>query len=133
MLLICPGHRLSRAVAVKIFRSDRRHDEAEARILRRLTKTSTSDRGKNHFVKLLDRFELKGPNGRHLCLVVEALGPRIESGHLTPQAVWDVARQLVEATAYFHRNGVVHGGIYLEPEMLIGDCLHACPYRFTSR
>lgn len=103
---------MSRTVAIKVFRSDRRHDEEEARILRQLNEGPTSNPGKGHVVQLLDRFELVGPNGRYLCLVVEALGPRIEPDDLSPKGAWDIARQLVEATAYFQDLGIVHGGMF---------------------
>ena len=68
--------------------------------------------GKRHVAQLLDRFELKGPNGRHQCLVTEPLGASLAPCDLTPKTAWHVAKQLVEATAYMHSNGVAHGGAY---------------------
>ena len=114
-ILIWPYYRTSRHVAIKVLKSDRRHDEEEARTLRRLNEGPTSHPGKSHIMQLLDQFELIGPNGRHLCLVVEALGPRIESDELSPEPAWEIARQLVEATAYFHDLGIVHGGKFCVP------------------
>ena len=105
-------YRTSRSVAIKVFKSDRRYDEEEARILRRLTESPTSSPGKGCVVQLLDQFDLMGPNGRHLCLVVEALGPSIDPDDLSPKDAWEIARQLVEATAYFHDLGIVHGGMF---------------------
>ena len=110
-VLILPLYRIPRYVAIKVLRSDRRYDEEEARTLRRLTEGPTGHPGKSGTIQLLDQFELKGPNGRHLCLVIEAVGPRIEACELSCKAAWDVARQLVEATAYFHNLGIVHGGM----------------------
>ena len=76
-------------MAIKVLRSDRRLDEKEARTLRQLNEGPTSHSRKSHIIQLLDQFELIGPNGRHLCLVVE----------LSPKHAWEIARQLVEATA----------------------------------
>ena len=64
-------------------------------------------------------FELKGPNGRHLCLVIEVVGPRIEACRLSPKIAWEVARQLVEATAYFHDLGIAHSGTFILLEKLL--------------
>ena len=111
VLMLLYFNRMSRNVAIKVYRSDRRHDEAEVRTLKRLTEGSTSHSGKRHVVQLLDRFGLVGPNGRHLCLVIQALGPRIEPSNLSPIAAWTIAKQVVEATAYFHDLGIVHGGM----------------------
>lgn len=105
-------YRTSRSVAIKVLKSDRRHGEEEARILRRLTESPTSSPRKGCVVQLLDQFELMGPNGRHLCLVVEALGPSIDPNDLSPKDAWEIARQLVEATAHFHDLGIVHGGMF---------------------
>ena len=114
-ILIWQNYRVPRYVAIKVFKSHRRHDEEEARTLRRLIEGPTSRPGKSHIMQLLDQFELIGPNGRHLCLVVEALGPGIESYELSPKPAWEIARQLVEATAYFHDLGIVHGGMFCVP------------------
>ena len=107
-----PYYRIPRHVAIKIFRSDRRHDEKEAQILRRLAKGPASHPGKSHVIQLLDQFETSGPNGRHLCLVVETLGQEVRPCQLSHEAAWEVARQLVETTAYFHDLGIVHGGMF---------------------
>ena len=66
--------------------------------------------GRAYVIKLLDRFELEGPNGRHLCLVFEALGPAFNPRHLTAHATWVMTRQMVEGIAYAHESGVAHGG-----------------------
>jgi len=119
-----PHNRLARHVAIKIYRSDRRHDEEEARTLKQLTEGPSDHDGKDHIVQLLDRFELKGPNGRHLCLVLEALGPNMHLHELSPESNWEIAKQLAEATAYFQGLGIVHGGmipVYSELVRTIGD------------
>lgn len=73
--------------------------------------------GHRHVSQLLDSFHLEGPNGRHLCIVTELLGPCVSSvaeqsrnfrldGHVARQ----VSRQLLYATNYLHSCGVAHGG-----------------------
>ena len=111
-VLMLPCYRMSRNVAITVFKSDRRHDEEEARTLKRLTEGPTSNSGKSHVVQLLDQFISVGPNGRHLCLVIEVLGPMIEPDELSPEAAWEIARQLAETTAYFHGLGVARGGMF---------------------
>ena len=132
-VLILPHYRISRNVAIKVFRSDRRHDEEEVQILKRLTEGPTSHPGKSHVVQLLDQFELVGPNGRHLCLAVQALGPRIEPSALSPRPGWMLARQLVEAIAYFHDLGIVHGGTSKSQRCTIGGYSRLLPHRLVSQ
>ena len=66
--------------------------------------------GKKHFAPLLDQFDLIGPNGRHLCLVSDAFDPTAIEGKIRPDITWNFIKQIVEATAYAHELGVVHGG-----------------------
>ena len=62
--------------------SKRRHDESETKILKRLAEGPADHAGKKHIVRLLGRFAHKGTNGRHLCIVLEALGQKAsEVGH----------------------------------------------------
>ncbi len=131
-VLILPHCRISRNVAIKVFRSDRRHDEEEVRTLKQLTDGPTSHPGKSHVIQLLDQFELVGPNGRHLCLVVQALGPKLEPSELSPRAGWILARQLVEAVAYFHDLGIVHGGTSESQRCTIEGYLRLLPHRLVS-
>jgi hypothetical protein len=48
----------------------------EARILNFLAKSGTVDiEGSHHIVRLLDNFQIEGPNGMHEVLVTEVLAP----------------------------------------------------------
>ena len=158
-----------RYVAIKIFISDRRHVHSdEVSILRRLADGPAYHVGKENVVELLDEFESEGPNGRHQCVVTEALGrvlnPATVFPHLRPEATCElsfpthcspfpscfkkqrpsrpfrtclltlessykkisdsenhsgeVAKQLVEATAYMHSMGIAHGGAYFSRALL---------------
>ena len=101
-----------RLVAIKIFKSRIRHEgEQEADLLERLDSGSAKHSGKKHVVRLLERFHVTGPNGSHLCLVVEALGTSLNVDVPSPHNAWKVARQMVEGISYAHIVGVCHGGM----------------------
>lgn len=66
--------------ALKIIKSESRYAEAaldEIKILQHVNKGSDKHPGKKHVVKLLDHFILRGPNGHHVCMVLELLGENI--------------------------------------------------------
>jgi serine/threonine-protein kinase SRPK3 len=69
--------------------------------------------------ELFDCFEVQGPNGVHQCLVMELLGPSMASlaesyaaNRLPGSMSWQFAGQVVQAIAYIHRVGIVHGGLF---------------------
>ncbi|KAL8858289.1 MAG: hypothetical protein Q9178_005152 [Gyalolechia marmorata] len=75
--------------------------------------------GHKHVTQLLDWFHHDGPNGRHLCLVLELLGPQVQAVaergqnyRLDGNLARRVSRQLLYATNYLHSCGVVHGDIH---------------------
>jgi serine/threonine-protein kinase SRPK3 len=68
-------------------------------------------------VKLVRSFWHKGPNGSHLCLVLELAGPTVEdyakhrpSGGLTLGEIQKMALDTAKALAYLHTNRYVHAG-----------------------
>lgn len=86
-------------------------------ILDRLSHGQASHPGRKHIIQLLDHFEHTGPNGTHPCLVLELLGPSVlstaesyPSNRLPGNIAWEASRQIVQALAYIHANGVAHGG-----------------------
>ncbi len=73
--------------------------------------------GRSGVTQLLDSFFHEGPNGRHLCVVLELLGPSVswvgeksKSYRLTADFARRVSGRIVEAVAYLHSRGIVHGG-----------------------
>lgn len=65
-------------------------------------------------VKLLDRFKLKGPNGHHICLVLELQGPSIERLHgikIRPRITSVLAKQLCHAIKFLHQSDVAFGDL----------------------
>jgi serine/threonine-protein kinase SRPK3 len=77
--------------------------------------------GHGHIVALLDNFVHKGPNGEHLCLVMELLGEslasvrgRLEGSRFPISMVRIIARQTLLGLQYLHEScGVIHTGISL--------------------
>jgi serine/threonine-protein kinase SRPK3 len=78
-------------------------------------------------IQLLDHFVHQGPNGSHLCLVFNLLGPSVHkvvescrmAAHddeteyhefLDPTTILKVSRQLLKAVAFMHKAGYAHGG-----------------------
>lgn len=70
-------------------------------------------------IKLYDDFVHNGPNGSHLCIVTEFLGPSLSDviadyhcggDRLEPDNILRLARQLLQATAALHEAGFAHGG-----------------------
>lgn len=56
-------------------------------------------------------------NGTHQCLVLELLGPSVpeeaqsyKGFRLPEEMAWKASKQVVQALAYIHENGVAHGG-----------------------
>ena len=89
----------------------------ETRLLERLLKRPSDHPGKSHIVHLWDHFQHRGPNGIHLCLVFELLGPsvafeaeRFKGARLPPKLAWEACKQTAKALEYIHLNKVAHGG-----------------------
>ena len=90
----------------------------ELQILQSVQETSDSSHpGRMHVSQLLDWFYHDGPNGRHLCIVLELLGPQLsavaekcQNYRLDGNLARRVSRQLLYATSYLHSRGVAHGG-----------------------
>ena len=85
--------------------------------MNRLSQGPASHEGKKHVLQLLDHFRHEGPNGVHLCLVLELLGPSIfskaesySSNRLPGDIAWEASKQIVHGLTYIHALGIVHGG-----------------------
>jgi len=92
---------------------------------RRLASDPVEHPGRNNVPELFDSFEVHGPNGIHQCLVMEPLGPSMAplaesdaANRLPGDVAWAVCRQVVNAIAYVHRVGAVHGGLF-DPALLV--------------
>ncbi|KAG2126926.1 kinase-like domain-containing protein [Suillus clintonianus] len=111
------GEREQQYVAVKILTSHATQVQHQLsnelgllQAVRDLARES-SNPGRTHVVTLLDSFEVSSTQGRHLCLVHEAMGifPKISSLGFPVPLVKVVAKQLLLALDFLHREcHVVH-------------------------
>lgn len=67
----------------------------------------------------LDEFEIRGPNGTHLCLAYPVLGPTVAQGAFRrspnlESVLREVGRRTAMAVDLLHRHGICHGGKYSE-------------------
>ena len=74
--------------------------------------------GRRYIPTLRDHFYVDGPNGRHLCLVTDVVGPTVscvqdhcEVRRLTTKLVRKVSKQVMLAVDYLHQCGLAHGGV----------------------
>ncbi|KAH8912483.1 kinase-like protein [Coniochaeta sp. PMI_546] len=92
-------------------------------------RTATNGDYSRHIVVLLDSFTHQGPNGTHLCLVYEAMGPNVNDMlHLAPECrtgkhltdpkrlpkLWArrILRDALLGLQFLHSHGIVHGDVH---------------------
>ena len=85
--------------------------------------------GRKYIPTLKDHFYVDGPNGRHLCLVMDVAGPSVfcvqehcEVCRLTTKLVRKVSKQVMLAVDYLHQCGIAHGGVCSFDCWIIGTC-----------
>lgn len=106
--------RLKQYVAVKVGVAD--STGHETRILRALSEPSpfSIHPGQDSVPRLLDEFELTGPNGTHPCYTVAPARCNLRDAVFVGLFPLRVARVLsaglAQAVAYIHSRGYVHGG-----------------------
>jgi serine/threonine-protein kinase SRPK3 len=94
----------------------------ELDILKHIGQTDTSHPGYKHVVHLLNSFVHKGPNGNHLCLVLQLMGQTVLSLQQcfpNKQLPVDIGRQIAEqilhALDWLHYScGIIHTGMLNE-------------------
>ena len=84
-------------------------------------------------MRMLDHFQLDGPNGTHNCLVLELLGPsvpdvldaRFRGERLPAKLAKTIAKQTLLGLDYLHQQKIGHGGglVFLR---FSADFAHAC-------
>ena len=109
--------------ALKIATADVSTERTESEVLRRLgnAREAVGDArghpGMNFVPRVLDEFEIQGPNGTHQCIALEPLGPSLTFAfdylpgfRLPPDVSRKVSIQLAQGLSYLHSCGIVHGG-----------------------
>ncbi|KAL8345937.1 hypothetical protein RB598_000046 [Gaeumannomyces tritici] len=114
---LCRNEASQAYVAIKVGTADSPFDEYE--MLDFLNRPSSKNApGRSMIPKVLDRFTVEGPNGRHpciatppaLCSIQEALD---EEAPFPIDTARSLAAQLVLALDYIHSRGIVHGDLHL--------------------
>lgn len=107
---------------MKVLKSNATEDTTggdECDILRTLRDTNPKAPGYRHICHLIDDFVHEGPNGPHICIVTELMGPtvmdcyRCVPGAMPLYFVKRLARQMLLALQYMHDEcHLVHTGTY---------------------
>ncbi|KAF8433380.1 kinase-like domain-containing protein [Terfezia claveryi] len=113
----------SRYVALKILKANV-ESPRELAILTTLSDYDVQHPGYSRVLRLLDHFNHTGPNGTHLCLVTEVLGPCIgelldppwlkfgDSRRYPTTIVREISKQALLALQHIHSAGIAHGDVY---------------------
>ena len=106
---------------------DGSHDIFELEVLHRLRDWNPKHKGYRHIPTLFDSFEHTGPNGHHLCLVLEPMGESLRTfGTLfakdqIPSSIMQrFGQQLLLALDYAHQSGVIHTGMLIQNARVLG-------------
>ncbi|KEQ72297.1 kinase-like protein [Aureobasidium namibiae CBS 147.97] len=118
--------------ALKILNSDfynGGHQIFELEVMQRVSAVShqSTHPGRNHVTYLKNHFELEGPTGKHVAMVMPLLGDSIAekatTGHIMripPPTVRNIAKQMLEALDFLHSEcGVIHTD--LQPSNILKD------------
>ena len=110
---------LHKYVAVKIKESDLSNLHNELDILKHLFKAKTDHPGRIYSAAslLLRHLWIDGPNGRHLALVFQVLGPSISRLNywqirLHTCLVRSISLQVTQGLEYLHSEGICHGDFH---------------------
>lgn len=109
---------MGRYVALKISVSEVPPEGRELQVLRALSRNAPPGAGCQHVVRLLDDFCHTGPNGTHVCLVLEPLGPSVSAvaeghcadGRLPGIVAKRACKEALLALDFLHKHRVGHGG-----------------------
>lgn len=119
---------MQRFVALKIQRSAAEFAEAalhEIEILSAIANTNSSN--SDCVIRLIDHFRHSGPNGQHVCMILEFLGDSLlhlikynRYRGLNLNKVREICRWVLLSLDYLHREvGIIHSDLKLENILLI--------------
>ncbi|EPE09528.1 serine protein kinase sky1 [Ophiostoma piceae UAMH 11346] len=136
-------------VALKILAADTydgKCDSFELELLEKISEQASQNKpGGEHVLGLLDDFKHKGPNGQHVCLVLEAMGPDVGQfrdlfahRRLPLPMAKQATRDMVAALAFLHdacgiiQTDIKPSNILLETPELRNMFIHASPEVFEQ-
>lgn len=113
---LCLDNKRQQHVGVKVLRADESsmsHPKIEALSL--FEGVDRQELKTNRIFAIDEHFWIDGPNGRHICLVVQVLGPAISYDLKgmdlnTPDSLTDLCLQASESLKYLHDKKICHGG-----------------------
>lgn len=113
-------------VALKILIACASSESNESKVLRALGSGPSNHHGRNYVPTLFNEFAIDGPNGRHRCIVSEAVGCSVAQSK-DASTTWkfsaNVARaisaQVLLGADYVHSCGIVHGGMLSNARFLL--------------
>ena len=104
-------------VALKILSADTSQTSHELGVYQHLDAVSAWLPGHIPLAHLRNHFDIQGPNGTHVCLVLPFLGPSIsslriygETRKIRPDIARKVALEVVQTVSQVHESGVALGG-----------------------
>lgn len=112
-------HQMNNYVALKIVVSEFSAVGDEVSVLSKLEahRITSADPGAKHVSRLLNNFDIEGPNGKHACLVSEPLGCSLGvSREVSTRWFFQlpiaraIAAKVIIGVRFIHSCGVVHGG-----------------------
>lgn len=107
-------------VALKIMTAEMTVTSREIRWYDALGECHPGSLSSHYIAQLLDKFTTDGPNGKHLCLVFELLGPNVRSivkseykdrTNIDPVTILRMTQQVLKALTFVHQSGFAHGGM----------------------
>ncbi|KAJ1712309.1 kinase-like domain-containing protein [Aspergillus flavus] len=115
-------------VAVKVCRANSNPREID--ILARLSSPKQpSDTGRSIIPSILDKFNIQGPNGTHVCLVTSPARMSVSDAKKESwislfqlEVARAIAAQLVIAVQYIHSQGFVHGDLHRGNLLFLPSC-----------
>ncbi|KAK9234916.1 CMGC/SRPK protein kinase [Lipomyces kononenkoae] len=121
-------------VAVKVSISKRESDRGN-RELQVMKELASIQPRSQHVMRMLDNFDLEGPNGTHKCLVFELLGPsipdtiyaRCRDGRLPGKLAKVIAKQALLGLDTLHQQKIGHGDIHTRNLAFTMPCMDDIP------
>jgi serine/threonine protein kinase len=126
------GYRNKIWVSLKILVADTTKGPKELQNIQRISELIHNKPKPWRLCRLEGHFYHEGPNGRHLCLVQELLGPTLRTAlgfchyeetdrkYLRPSTVLKISEQLLQTIALLHSVGIAHGGTSTTPAFFSG-------------